>query len=94
MVSVHGVVLKQPNKEIHQLLSVTYLRSRLLYIRLPVLEKKVSEGLFLTQIVKMVHTFTIGMMRTTPLTTNYTNGVLLLLLLLLFVIGIQAVRHS
>ena len=53
-----------------------YLISRVLCIHLPALNKKGLEGLYLTQIVKMVHTVTLGMMRTTPSTINYTNGVL------------------
>ena len=76
MMSVHGLILKQSNQEIDHILAVTYMRSRLLCIHMLVLKKQVLEGLYITHIVKMVHTVTIEMMRTTSLTIKYTNRVL------------------
>ena len=76
MLIVHGVMLKQSNQEIDHLLAVTSQRSRLFCIHLLVLKNKVFEGLYITQIVNIVHTVTLGMMSTTPLNINYTNGVL------------------
>ena len=45
-------------------MAVTSLRSKVLCIHLIVLEKKELEGIYLIQIVKMVHTFTLGVTRT------------------------------
>ena len=62
--------VKQYNQERDQLLVVTSLISRVLCIHMPVFKKQGLEELYLTQIVKMVHTVNTGMRRTTPLTIN------------------------
>ena len=62
--------VKTINQERDQLLEVTYLRSIVLCIHLTVLKKQGLEGLYITHIVMMVHTVTLGMIRTTPLTIN------------------------
>ena len=76
LLRVHGVMLKESNQEIYQLLAVISPRSRVLCIHMPVLKKQGLKGLYLTHILKMVHTVILGMMRTTPLTINQTHVVL------------------
>ena len=67
---VHLVMLKKSNQERDQLLAVTSMRSIVWCIHMLVLKKQGLEGLYLTQIVNMVHTVTLGMTSTTPLTMN------------------------
>ena len=74
---IHGMISKQQNKGIDQLLAVKFVRSRVLCIHLLVLKNQELEKLYLTQIVKTVHTVTLGMMSIMPLNINYTNGVLI-----------------
>ena len=58
------------NQERDQLLAVTYLRSRVFCLYLPLLKNQVLEDLYLIQILTMVHTVTLGMMTTRPSTMN------------------------
>ena len=62
------MTLNEKNQERDQLLAATSLRSRVLCINMLVLKNQGLEDLFLTQIPTMVHTVTLGMMKTRPLT--------------------------
>ena len=70
------MMLKQSNKEMDQLLSVTFLRIRVLCIHLLALKKQELKGLYIAQIVKTVHSVNLEMMSIMPLTISYINGVL------------------
>ena len=76
MLSVHEVMLKQSNQKRDYLLAVTSLRSKVFCIHMLVLKKQGLEVLYLTHIVRMADAVTLGIMRITSLTNNYTNGVL------------------
>ena len=60
--------IKKPNQERYQLLVMISMRSRVLCIHVLVLKNQGAEAIYLTQIVNIVHTITLGIMR-----TNYSD---------------------